>query len=164
VVQSRQGISFSRRTCRAPARDAGKANSYQQLRANDPEGRKAISYQHFYGLLCERKDMTQNNAQTIKSPEANPIVAVLLTWFVFHLGHFVVNKQQRKWLFTLIATIIGSVLCCLPGVVIGILSIVDSYQTATRLKNGEEIGVNEYSNGLLFQIIKLVDKEATFKS
>jgi hypothetical protein len=27
--QSRQGISVSRRTCRAPARDAGKANSYQ---------------------------------------------------------------------------------------------------------------------------------------
>jgi len=29
LVQSRHGISVSRRTCRAPARDAGKANSYQ---------------------------------------------------------------------------------------------------------------------------------------
>jgi alkylhydroperoxidase family enzyme len=34
VVQSRQGISVSRRTCRAPARDAGKANSYQLLEAS----------------------------------------------------------------------------------------------------------------------------------
>jgi hypothetical protein len=99
--------------------------------------------------------------KTIKKPDANPVVALLLTWFVFGLGHLIVNGQQRKWLFTLIAGIIGSFLCILPGMVIGILSIIDSYQTAVRLQSGEEIPENEYTQPLLFKIIKLVDKEAT---
>ena len=99
--------------------------------------------------------------KTIKKPDANPVVALLLTWFVFGLGHLIVNGQQRKWLFTLIAGIIGSFLCILPGMLIGILSIIDSYQTAQRLQAGEEIPENEYSQPLLFKIMKLVDKEAT---
>ena len=49
----------------------------------------------------------------------------------------------------------------LPGLVIGVLSIIDSYQTAERLQKGEEIGENEYTQPLLFKIMKLVDKEAT---
>ncbi len=99
--------------------------------------------------------------KTIKKPDANPVVALLLTWFIFGLGHLLINGQQRKWLFTLIAGIIGSFLCVLPGLVIGVLSIIDSYQTAERLQKGEEIGENEYTQPLLFKIMKLVDKEAT---
>jgi hypothetical protein len=49
----------------------------------------------------------------------------------------------------------------LPGIVIGILSIVEAYKTAERLQKGEEIGINEYTLPLLFKIIKIVDKEAT---
>ncbi len=93
--------------------------------------------------------------------DANPVVALLLTWFIFGLGHLLINGQQRKWLFTLIAGIVGSFLCVLPGLVIGVLSIIDSYQTAERLQKGEEIGENEYTQPLLFKIMKLVDKEAT---
>ncbi|HNX94433.1 MAG TPA: hypothetical protein PKL14_04660 [Holophaga sp.] len=103
-------------------------------------------------------------AQTIRKPDANPIVAALLTWFVFGLGHLLINGQQRKWIFTLVAGIVGSFLCVLPGLVIGILSIIEAYQTAERLQKGEEIGINEYCQPLLFKIISMVDKEATLKA
>jgi len=99
--------------------------------------------------------------KTIRKPDANPIVAALLTWFVLGLGHLIINGQQRKWIFTLVAGIVGSCLCLLPGLVIGILSVVDAYQTAERLQSGEEIGENEYSQPFLFKIISLIDKEAT---
>ncbi len=97
----------------------------------------------------------------IKKPDANPIVALLLTWFIFNLGHLLINGQQRKFIYTLVAIIIGYVLCVLPGMVIAILSIVDAYQTAVRLQKGEEIGENEYTLPLLYKIIKIADKEAT---
>ena len=97
----------------------------------------------------------------IKKPDANPIVALLLTWFIFNLGHLLINGQQRKFIYTLIAIIVGYVLCVLPGLVLAILSIIDSYQTAERLQKGEEIGENEYTQPLLFKIMKIVDKEAT---
>ncbi len=102
--------------------------------------------------------MSQN---TIKKPDANPVVALLLTWFIFNLGHLLINGQQRKWIYTLVAEIVGSFLCVLPGIVIGVLSIIDAYQTAERLQKGEEIGENEYTLPLLFKIMKIVDKEAT---
>ena len=100
---------------------------------------------------------------SISKPDANPIVAALLTWFIFGIGHVVINGQTNKWLFTLIATIIGSFLCFLPGIVIGVLSVVDSYQTAERLKKGETIPEGEYSNVLLYKICKILDKKATCK-
>ncbi len=101
------------------------------------------------------------SGNTITKPDANPVVAALLTWLVFGIGHMVINGQQRKWLFTLIATIVGSFLCVLPGLIIGILSIIDSYQTAERLKSGETIPENEYSMPMLFKVIKMIDKTAT---
>lgn len=100
---------------------------------------------------------------TVSKTDANPIVAALLTWFVFGIGHIVINGQTNKWLFTMIATFIGTILCVFPGLLIGILSVIDSYQTAERLKNGEEIPVGEYSNVLLYKICKIIDKQATCK-
>lgn len=100
----------------------------------------------------------------ISKPNANPIAAALLTWFVLGIGHIVINGQSNKWVITLVATIIGSILCVLPGIVIGILSVVDSYQTADRLSKGEEIDENEYSNVLLYKICKILDKKATCKA
>jgi hypothetical protein len=96
----------------------------------------------------------------ISKPDANPVVAALLTWLVFGLGHWLINGQQRKWIMILVATLVGMVLCCLPGIVISILSIIDSYQTAVKLKAGKEIDENEYSNALLFKIVKLIHKDA----
>ena len=95
----------------------------------------------------------------ISKPEANPIVAALLTFFVLNLGHLLINGQQRKWLFILIAAIIGN-LCCIGGLIVMILSTIDAYQTAERLKAGQEIEENEYTNALLFKIVKILDKTA----
>jgi hypothetical protein len=100
---------------------------------------------------------------TISKPDANPIAAAILTWFVFGIGHIVINGQTNKWIMTIVVTFIGSILCVLPGVVLGILSVVDSYKTAERLKAGESIPENEYSNVLLFKVCKLIDKKATCK-
>ena len=94
---------------------------------------------------------------TVNKPGANPIVAALLTWFIFGIGHVVINGQTKKWIITLVLTIVGSFACVLPGLIIGVLSVVDSYQTAERLQKGETIPENEYSNEMLFKICKLVD-------
>ena len=96
----------------------------------------------------------------ISKPDANPIVAALLTWFVFGIGHLVINGQQKKWLFILIATIVGSFLCILPGVIIAVFSVIDSYTTAQKLASGAEIDENEYTFGPLYSIMKLVQKDA----
>lgn len=100
---------------------------------------------------------------TISKPDANPIAAAILTWFVFGIGHIVINGQTNKWIMTIVVTFIGSFLCFFPGVILAILSVVDSYKTAERLKAGESIPENEYSNVLLFKVCKLIDKTATCK-
>jgi len=97
----------------------------------------------------------------ITKPDANPVVALLLTWFVFGLGHLLINGQQRKWIYTLIATFVGSLLCGLPGIVMGVLSVVDAYMTAERLQKGESIPENEYTFVPLFKVMKMIDSTAT---
>ena len=99
----------------------------------------------------------------ISKPDANPIAAALLTWFVFGIGHIVINGQTNKWVWTIVATLIGSFLCVVPGIVVAILSIIDAYSTAERLRAGEQISENEYSNAMLFKICKILDKNATCK-
>jgi hypothetical protein len=101
---------------------------------------------------------------TIKKPDANPIVALLLTLFVFNLGHMLINGQQKKWMMTFIVIIIGNFLLFLPGFILAILSCIDAMQTAERLKNGEEIDENEYSQPLLFKVVSIIDKTATCKA
>jgi len=98
---------------------------------------------------------------TVHRPDVNPVISALLTALVFNLGHFLINGQQRKWLMTLIATFVGTILCCVPGGIIWILSVIDSYQTAERLRNEETIPENEYSQPWLFKIVQLIDKTAT---
>jgi len=105
-----------------------------------------------------------SDSETISKPDANPLLAALLTWFVFGLGHMIINGQTNKWIWTLVMSIIGSFLCLIPGLIISILSIVDAYQTAVRLKSGETIPQNEYSMPLLFKICKILDKKATCKN
>ncbi len=100
-------------------------------------------------------------SNTIQKPDANPIAAALLTWLLLGSGHVLINGQQRKWLYTLGATFIGTLLCCLPGTVVAILSIIDAYQTAQRLQSGETIGENEYSQPMLFKVVSFLDKTAT---
>ena len=100
----------------------------------------------------------------IKKPDANPVVALLLTWFVFGLGHMIINGQQTKWIKILICTIIGTIACLLPGMIVSICSIIDAYQTAERLQKGEEIGEMEFTFVPLFKIVSIIDKSATCKN
>ena len=97
----------------------------------------------------------------IRKPDANPVAAALLTAFVFMAGHVIINGQQRKWLYNVLAYVLGLILCCIPGLVILVLSVMDSYKTAERLQAGEEIPENEYSEPLLFKIISYLDRTAT---
>jgi biotin transporter BioY len=98
----------------------------------------------------------------ISKPDANPIVALLLTLFVFELGHLIINGQQKKWIMVFVATLIGEVLCCLPGLLIFVLSVMDSYKTAQKLQAGKEVDENEYSVELLYKIVKIIHKDAIF--
>jgi hypothetical protein len=98
---------------------------------------------------------------TVHRPDVNPVVSALLTAMVFNLGHFLINGQQRKWLMSLIATLVGTILCCVPGLIIWALCVIDSYQTAQRLQSDETIPENEYTQPWLFKIVKLIDKTAT---
>ena len=61
----------------------------------------------------------------------------------------------------LATTFIGLFLCCVPGIVVSVLSIIDAYKTAERLKNGETIGENEYTMPLLHKFVSYIDKTAT---
>jgi hypothetical protein len=102
-----------------------------------------------------------SNPNTIRKPDANPILALVLSVLLLGLGHLVPNGQQRKFFFNLLAILVGSCACILPGVVISILSIVDAYQTAVRLQEGETIPENEYTFAPYFKIMSMVDKTAT---
>jgi len=41
----------------------------------------------------------------IKRPDANPVLALLLTWFVLGLGHVIVNGQTNKWLMIFLVVV-----------------------------------------------------------
>ena len=94
----------------------------------------------------------------ISKPDANPVVAALLCLF-FNLGHLIINGQQKKWLMTLICTLVLYLTCC-GGILMVILSMMDAYKTAQKLKAGKEIDENEYSVGILFKICKIIHKDA----
>jgi hypothetical protein len=105
--------------------------------------------------------MTQsNNPKMISKPEANPILALIMTLLLYNTGH-VYNGQLTKWTVTNLLLFVGTILCVLPGLFILVLSIIDTFQTADRLSKGESIPENEYSMPLLFTIAKVIDQSAT---
>jgi hypothetical protein len=114
-------------------------------------------------IRINKKTKGNFNVDCFKA-QCQSIVSGLLSFFVFALGHVLINGQTNKWGIVLILTIVGSFACGLPGIIINILGAIDSYQTAERLKAGETIGENEYSNELLYKICKIVDKKATCKA
>ena len=98
---------------------------------------------------------------TISKPDANPIVAALLTFLLFESGHLFINGQQKKWIMTLVMTILCSFCCCIPGAIVGWISVYDAYVTAGRLAAGEELTENEYSVPILYKICSVIHKDAT---
>ncbi len=96
----------------------------------------------------------------ITKPDANPVLAAVLC-LILNLGHLVINGQQKKWGFTLLAILVLSCTIC-GGPIVLILSILDAYKTAEKLKAGKEIDENEYSFKPLYSIMKIVHKDAVF--
>ena len=94
----------------------------------------------------------------------DPILAAVANWFVLSILGYILIGQTQKGVNVLIAVLIGSCLCILPGTVIAILGIIDVYQIALAVKNGEEVDEHEYKNELLFKIVKMIDKNAICKT
>jgi len=99
----------------------------------------------------------------IHNTNANPVVSLLLSIFVLlGLGHMVIG-QTNKGLMILLCGIIGSCLCCVPGIAVAILGHVDAFQCASALQRGETLGENEYKQELLYKIVKVIDKTAVYR-
>ena len=100
----------------------------------------------------------------VKNKETEPIVALLLSFFILPgLGDMVMG-QVHKGTMKLLFVILGFCLCCFPGLVIQILSLVDTYQTAVAIKAGETVDENEYLFKPIYSIISIFDKAAICKS
>jgi hypothetical protein len=97
---------------------------------------------------------------TVQKPEADPTLAAVVTVF-FDLGHVLINGQQKKWIYTTLVVHAGFLLCCLPGLVLRVLSVIDAYQTAQRLQAGEVVPENEYTYPPMFKVMSAIDKTAT---
>jgi hypothetical protein len=100
-----------------------------------------------------------SNPKMISKPGASPILAAVIA-VLYGLGA-VYNGQASKWTVILLLSVIGAILCVLPGIFLWVLGIIDAYQTAERLHSGESIPENEYSLPLLYNIAKVIDKTAT---
>jgi hypothetical protein len=115
--------------------------------------------------ICMNQPNSGSNQKMVSRLDASPVLAALLTLFAFNTGHVYNGQIGTKWpvttLLISIGFIVGSILCGLPGLLVLVLSIIDSYQTAGRLRAGEAIAENEYSLSLLYQIVKFIDKTAT---
>ena len=68
----------------------------------------------------------------ISKPDANPILALILSFF-FQLGHLIVNGQQRKFIFVLIASLLGTLACCIGNPIIVIMGMIKSPNKSGKL-------------------------------
>ena len=98
---------------------------------------------------------------TLENKDVNPVVALIANLFLLIVGYVLIG-QTNKGLKVLLAWLIGSLLCCLPGVFIAILGLIDVYQVATAIQKGEKIDEHEYKNEMLYKIVKMLHKDAIF--
>jgi len=96
----------------------------------------------------------------ISKPDANPILALILG-LIWGIGHIAPNGQKNKFIKHIILQLIGTVVCCIPGMIIAILGGIDAMKTAQKLKAGKEIDENEYSFKPYYSIAKKLNKDAT---
>ena len=99
----------------------------------------------------------------LENKQVNPILALVANWLVLGILGYILLGQTSKSIKVLITTLIGTVLCCIPGIVISVLSLIDVYQVAVAVAQGEEVDENEYKVELLYKLCKIVDKDAVFK-
>lgn len=93
----------------------------------------------------------------------HPVLAVVANWFVFGVLGYILIGQTNKGIMVLVTTLIGCILCFIPGVIIAVLALVDVYQCADAVEKGEAIDEHQYKNELLFKVCKFLHKDAVFK-
>jgi len=119
-------------------------------------------------------------------PGADAASACILTWFLLGAGHMIVNGQQRKWAFNMLALFLASIASCilahlvpatalgfskpgvyavlliwlLPMILIHVLYAIDAYMTGKSLRYGRTLHEDEYSLPLLYSIVRIFDRAA----
>ncbi|MDR2560898.1 MAG: FHA domain-containing protein [Holophagales bacterium] len=119
-------------------------------------------------------------------PGADAASACILTLFLLGAGHMIVNGQQRKWAFNVLALFLASIVSCilahllpptafggsnagiyavlliwlLPMIIIHVLYSIDAFMTGKSLRYGRTLHEDEYSLPLLYSIVRIFDKMA----
>ena len=99
---------------------------------------------------------------TLENKNVNPVVAVIANGFVLGILGYALIGQTNKGIMVLLATLIGTLLCGLPGIIVMILGLVDVFEVATAIQKGEKIDEHEYKNEMLYKIVKMLHKDAIF--
>lgn len=71
-----------------------------------------------------------------KNPEKSPGIAALCSLIFTGLGQ-VYNGNFGRGFLILVGTMIGSLFCFIPGLIVAIYGIYDAYSTAKRMNAGE---------------------------
>ena len=103
------------------------------------------------------------SANYLPNKGLNPIAAAAASWFCGPLGYILLG-QTHKSLYVFAASIIGLCLCLFPGIIVTILGVVDTYSVAKAVSEGQQVGTNEYKVELLYKIVRLIDKTATYRA
>ncbi|HUU75697.1 MAG TPA: zinc ribbon domain-containing protein [Methanoregulaceae archaeon] len=72
---------------------------------------------------------------TGSNPEKNPILSLILSFFVSGLGQ-VYNGETLKGVALFFGTIIGYLLFVIPGVIVWVYGMYDAYTTAKNMNEG----------------------------
>ena len=99
----------------------------------------------------------------LENKQVNPIVALVANWFVFGILGYMMLGQTSKSIKVLITSILATCLCVIPGIIVGVCSLIDVFQVATAVAQGEEVDEHEYKVELLYKFCKIIDKQAVFK-
>ncbi len=94
--------------------------------------------------------------------DSNPTVIAVANLLVFGgLGYILIGQKDKA----IKIIILTAILSCLGGlgVIIAILAFLDGKEVAKAVEAGEEVDENEYKQEILFKIMNLIDKTATFK-
>ena len=72
------------------------------------------------------------------TPPKDPIVALVLSLFLFGGAGQLYLGQQTKGIVLIVVTVILD--CLVIGGLLHVLGAIDAYQLATKLKNGQAVG------------------------
>ena len=99
---------------------------------------------------------------TLENKGTSPIVAALANFCCFGVLGYILLGQTSKGIMVFVVTAVLSFLGI--GFIVAILALIDVYQVAEAIQNGEQIDENEYKFELLHSLMKIVHKDAVFKA